>query len=122
MNILPSLYYETSFLDYNVSIRQDILKQTIGPLSEETEAYNKIWNISVYFPLALTGVTIIQFLAYLCYNRWFHPFKVLVKTHKPEAKTDPATLELQAVEMNNCEIPEDQNDQDKPVPTNEKMN
>ena len=78
-----------------MEIRHNILEKSIGTLEEEIEAYQKIWNISIYFPIALIVGTFLQFFMYLCYNRWLHPFKVLVEEYKPDAKSELENLELQ---------------------------
>ena len=103
-----------------MSIRQEILEQTIGAFQEETEAYHKIWNIALYYPMVMTGAAILQFLAYLCYNHWLHPFKVLVANYQPETDPDPATIELLPIPTDNPGIsegspnPEDSNDPEEP--------
>ena len=51
----------------------------------------------------MTGATIIQFFAYLCYNRWLHPFKVLVENYQPGTETDPVTIKLIPVEPKESE-------------------
>ena len=51
----------------------------------------------------MTGATIIQFLTYLCYNRWLHPFKVLVENYQPEVELDPTTIELRPVQSKESE-------------------
>ena len=79
------------------------MEQTIGPFPEETEAYHKTWNIALFYPFAMTGATIIQFLTYLCYNRWLHPFKVLVENYQPEVELDPTTIELRPVQAKESE-------------------
>ena len=91
------------------------MEETITPLEEEVEAYHKIWNISIYFPIALVGGTILQFLIYLCYNRWWHPFYVLVADYKPEAKSDNKNVELQNLTPgeNKVNSSEDQEDPEK---------
>ena len=50
------------------------------------------WNIAFYYPFVMTGTTIAQFLAYLCYNRWFHPFKILVENRQPETEAGPTDM------------------------------
>ena len=94
------------------------MEQTIGPFPEETEAYHKTWNIALFYPFAMTVATIIQFLTYLCYNRWLHPFKVLVENYQPEKEPDQATIELRPVQTKESEDSEDSEGPQKPEDSN----
>ena len=44
------------------------------------------------------GAALLQFLSYVAYNRWFHPFEVLITDQDPN---EPRPIPLQVIETAN---------------------
>ena len=55
--------------------RHQILENSIGALPKEHEAYNTLLILTATCVPGLFIVTVLQFLSYYCFNRFFHPFK-----------------------------------------------
>ena len=62
--------------------RQQILENSIGALPEEHEAYNTLLILTATCVPGLFIATVLQFLSYYCFNRFFHPFKDILSGPK----------------------------------------
>ena len=62
--------------------RQQILENSIGALPEEREAYNTLLILTATCVPGLFIATVLQFLSYYCFNRFFHPFKDILSGPK----------------------------------------
>ena len=71
--------------------RHEFLLNTIGAYEEEIEAHWMINFLANYMPLIYIGASALQFLLYLLYNNYLHPYKVLVQSVQ--------TNEEQGIEM-----------------------
>ena len=59
--------------------RHDFLVSTIGAYPEEFQAHWMINFLANYMPILIIGATVVQFVLYLLYNRFLHPFKDLIQ-------------------------------------------
>jgi len=66
----------------NVYERHQILENSIGALPEEHEAYNFLLILTATCVPGLFIATVLQFLSYYCFNRFFHPFKDILSGPK----------------------------------------
>ena len=70
-----SIQFMVFFSVIKVYERQQILENSIGALPEEHEAYNTLLILTATCVPGLFIATVLQFLSYYCFNRFFHPFK-----------------------------------------------
>ena len=100
LNLLVNIFmlFPMWILAYNVNQRHEFLVRTIEPLPEEIEAYNKIQFVAYYMIPIFVGAALLQFLSYVAYNRWFHPFEVLITDQDPN---EPRPIPLQVIETAN---------------------
>ena len=65
-------------LRHNVNDRHDFLVATIEPMPEEVYAHWIINFLAIDMVLILLFAALIQFLFYMVYNRYHHPFHILL--------------------------------------------
>ena len=70
------------FLVAKVYERHQILENSIGALPEEHQAYNFLLILTATCIPGLFIATVLQFLSYYCFNRFFHPFKDILNGPK----------------------------------------
>ena len=67
----------------HVHERHQNLVNSIGAMPEEQEAYEKLGLIiSIGIPGLFIG-SVFQFLSYIAFNRYFHPFKDIIFHEQP---------------------------------------
>ena len=62
--------------------RHQILENSIGALPEEHQAYKTLLILTATCVPGLFIGTVLQFLSYYCFNRFFHPFKKILSGPK----------------------------------------
>ena len=62
--------------------RHQILENSIGALPKEHQAYNFLLILTATCIPGLFIATVLQFLSYYCFNRFFHPFKDILNGPK----------------------------------------
>ena len=62
--------------------RHQILENSIGTFKEEQDAYNFLLILTATCIPGLFIATVLQFLSYYCFNRFFHPFKDILSGPK----------------------------------------
>ena len=77
-----SIQFMVFFSVIKVYERQQILENSIGALPEEHEAYNTLLILTATCVPGLFIATVLQFLSYYCFNRFFHPFKDILSGPK----------------------------------------
>ena len=100
LNLLVNVFmlFPMWILAYNVNQRHEFLVRTIEPLPQEIEAYYNILFMAYYMVPIFVGGALFQFLSYVAYNRWFHPFEVLITNQDPN---EPWPIPLQVIETAN---------------------
>ena len=80
-----SNYFNLIHVFYSVAKvyeRHQILENSIGALPKEHEAYNFLLILTATCVPGLFIGTVLQFLSYYCFNRFFHPFKDILNGPK----------------------------------------
>ena len=67
-------------------MRQQDLDNSIGVLPEEHEAYKTLLIMACACIPGLFIATILQFLAYFVFNKYFHPFKDIISPSEKESE------------------------------------
>ena len=80
LNLLVNLFmlFPMWILAIKVNERHEFLLQTIEPLPEEIEAHWRINFVAFNMLWIFIVGAVLQFISYLVYNRWCHPYQPLI--------------------------------------------
>ena len=80
LNLLVNLFmlFPMWILAIKVNERHEFLLQTIEPLPEEVDAHWRINFVAFHMIWIFVVVAVLEFLSYVAYNRWCHPYQPLV--------------------------------------------